>query len=93
MLRVAQPLSRFRYNLSDVYRTADIDDNRLSYDSHVENLKSPRGYFLISTWRRIISSEVLVFLHVEIVSRPRGEFSFSTWGFENFHVGIGKFRD
>ena len=40
---------------------------------HVENLKSPRGYFLFSTWARIISSEVFFLLHVEDILCPRGE--------------------
>ena len=53
---------------------------------HVENLKSPRGYFFFSTWRRFISSEVSFhssevsfdsseesfILHVEISKYPRG---------------------
>ena len=53
---------------------------------HVGNLKSPRGYFSFSTWRRIISSEVsfhssevsfhsseeFFILHVDISKSPRG---------------------
>ena len=53
---------------------------------HVENLKSPRGYFFFPTWGRIISSEVsfhssevsfdsseeFFILHVEILKYPRG---------------------
>ena len=53
---------------------------------YVGNLKSPRGYFLFSTWGRIISSEVsfhssevsfdssedFFILHVEISKYPRG---------------------
>ena len=52
----------------------------------MENLKSPRGYFSFSTWRRIISSEVsfhssevsfhsseeFFILHVDISKSPRG---------------------
>ena len=54
---------------------------------HVENLKSPRGYFLFSTWASFISSEVSFdspeefFLpHVENKNSPRGDFEISTWG-------------
>ena len=53
---------------------------------HVENLKSPRGYFFFPTWGRIISSEVsfdssevsfhsseeFFIPHVEISKSPRG---------------------
>ena len=53
---------------------------------HVGNLKSPRGYFLFSTWASFISSEVsfhssevsfdsseeFFILHVEILKYPRG---------------------
>ena len=53
---------------------------------HVENLKSPRGYFSFSTWGRFDSSEVsfhssevsfhsseeFFILHVEILKYPRG---------------------
>ena len=48
---------------------------------HVENLKSPRGYFLFSTWARIISSEVFF-------SSPRGGHFVSTWRILNLHVKI-----
>ena len=53
---------------------------------HVGNLKSPRGYFLFSTWASFISSEVSFdsseefFLpHVENKNSPRGYFEISTW--------------
>ena len=53
---------------------------------HVGNLKSPRGYFLFSTWAWFISSEVSFdsseefFLpHVENKNSPPGYFEISTW--------------
>ena len=53
---------------------------------HVENLKSPRGYFLFSTWASFISSEVSFdpseefFLpYVENKNSPPGYFEISTW--------------
>ena len=50
---------------------------------HVENLKSPRGYFSFSTWARFISSEV---------SCHSSEVSFdSSEEFFLFHVGISKY--
>ena len=50
---------------------------------HVGNLKSPRGYFSFSTWRRIISSEV---------SFHSSEVSFhSSEEFFILHVGISKY--
>ena len=52
----------------------------------MENLKSPRGYFLFSTWASFNSSEVLFdsseefFLpHVENKNSPPGDFEISTW--------------
>ena len=52
-------------------------------DIHVENLKSPRGYFLFPTWGRIISSEV---------SFDSSEVSFhSSEEFFILHVGISKY--
>ena len=35
-----------------------MEIKRLEFDSSVENVKFPRGYFLFSTEERIISSEV-----------------------------------
>ena len=53
---------------------------------HVGNLKSPRGYFLFSTWASFISSEVSFdsseefFLpHVGNKNSPPGYFEISTW--------------
>ena len=53
----------------------------------------PRGYFLFSTWRRIISSEVLFdssevsFLaYVENFHFPRGDLQISTWGMVGLEV-------
>ena len=53
---------------------------------HVENLKSPRGYFLFSTWASFISSEVLFDSSEEFFipylgnkKSPRGDFEISTW--------------
>ena len=53
---------------------------------HVENLKSPRGYFLFSTWASFISSEVsfdsseeFFLSHVGKKKYPRGDFEISTW--------------
>ncbi len=53
---------------------------------HVENLKSPRGYFSFSTWASFISSEVsfdsseeFFIPHVENKNSPRGDFEISTW--------------
>ncbi len=61
----------------------------------MENLKSPRGGFSFSTWRRNDSSEVsfdsseeFFLSHVANFHLPRGEFSFATWRLENFHVEI-----
>ena len=55
----------------------------------------PRGYFLFSTWGRIISSEVsfdsseVSFLaYVENFHFLRGDWRISTWGLANFHVAI-----
>ena len=52
----------------------------------MENLKSPRGYFLFSTWASFISSEVSFdsseefFLpHVENKNSPPRYFEISTW--------------
>ena len=53
---------------------------------HVENLKSPRGYFLFSTWASFISSEVsfdsseeFFISYLRNKNSPRGEFEISTW--------------
>ena len=53
---------------------------------HVENLKSPRGYFLFSTWASFISSEVsfdsseeFFLSYVGKKKYPRGYFEISTW--------------
>ena len=60
----------------------------------MRNVKSLRGYFLFSTWTRIISSEVsfdssevsfdsseeFLLAHVDIFHFPRGYFEISTWG-------------
>ena len=60
---------------------------KVSDDCHVENVKSPRGYFLFSTWTRKKSSEVsfdsseVPFLaYVENFLFSRGDFGFPTWG-------------
>ena len=68
-----------------------------------EEDKSPRGYFLFSTWRRNDSSEVsfdsseeFFLAHVDIFYFPRGDLKISTWIFEkgwdrtNFPVKICK---
>ena len=54
--------------------------SRQRIDSHVENVKLPRGYFLFSTWTRNISSdlsfdssEVSFRLHVDNIPWSRGE--------------------
>ena len=63
-------------------------------DSHVESLKSPRGYFLFSTWGRKNTSEVsfdssevsfdsseeFFLAYVENFPFPREYLRFSTWG-------------
>ena len=61
--------------------------SRQRIDSHVENVKAPRGYFLFPTWTRNISSEVsfhsseVSFLaYVENVFSPRENSQFPTWG-------------
>ncbi len=53
---------------------------------HVENLKSPRGYFSFSTWGRFDSSEVSFHSSEEFFISylgnkkfPRGDFEISTW--------------
>ena len=52
----------------------------------MENLKSPRGYFLFSTWASFISSEVSFDSSEEFFlsylgnkNFPRGNFEISTW--------------
>ena len=62
---------------------------------HVENRKSPRGYFLFSTWAwknssdlSFDSSEVLFLAYVGNVLFLRGDFQFSSELFENPHLGI-----
>ena len=52
----------------------------------MENLKSPRGYFLFSTWASFISSEVSFDSSEEFFisylgnkNSPRGDFEISTW--------------
>ena len=65
----------------------------LKEDSHVEIWRFPRGYFLFSTWGRIISSEVsfdssevLFVAYVENFHFPRGDWRISTWGMVGLEV-------
>ncbi len=60
----------------------------------MEICEFPRGYFLFSTWGRIISSEVsfdssevLFVAYVENFHSPRGDWRISTWGLSGAGAG------
>ena len=74
---------------------------------HVGNLKSPRGYFLFSTWASFISSEVsfhssevsfdsseeFFIHHVEILKYPRGNPNYPTSGRFDLSLGLNYCND